>query len=73
MIKTFNFDMANEIKSRIYYDPSEYGSMKETTKDAKSIHSSITFSDVKAWFDNRVKSKSKVKGASSFVANGPYQ
>ena len=47
--------------------------MNETTKDANAIDNSIKFSDVKEWFDKHVKSKSQVKGANSFVANGPYQ
>ena len=63
----------NAIISNVYYDLSGYGSMNVTTKDAKVIDKSIKFSDVKAWFDNNVKSKSQEKGASSFVANGPSQ
>ena len=63
----------NAIISKVHYDLNGYGSMNETTKDAKAIDKSIKFSDVKEWFDNHAKNKIQVKGATSFVANGPYQ
>ena len=63
----------NEIISKVYYDLSGYGSMNETTKDAKEIDKTITFKDVKEWFANNVKSKNVPKGTNSFVANGAYQ
>ena len=37
----------NEIISKVYYDLSGYGSMNETTKDAKDIDKTITFKYVK--------------------------
>ena len=62
----------NEIISKVYYDLSGYGSMNETTKDAKDIDKTITCKDVKEWFANNVKSKNAPKGTNSFVANGAY-
>ena len=58
---------------QVYCDLSGYGSMNETTQDAKAIDKSIKFSFVKEWFGSHATSKSQVKGATSFVANGPYQ
>ena len=63
----------NAMIFKVDYDLSGYGSMNETTKGAKAIDKSINLIDVKEWFDSRVKSKSQVKGANSFVARGPYQ
>ena len=37
----------NTIISNAYYDPSGYGSMIETTNDAKTVDKTITFKDVK--------------------------
>ncbi|MFM7982037.1 MAG: hypothetical protein ACKPKO_22230 [Candidatus Fonsibacter sp.] len=37
----------NEIISKVYYDLCGYGSMNETTKDAKEGDKTITFKDVK--------------------------
>lgn len=63
----------NDIISKVYYDLSGYGSIEQTTKDAKKIDNSIKYIDVKEWFDKNVKVKTQKKGTNSFIANGPYQ
>ena len=52
----------NDIISKIYYDPSGYGSIQNSWKDAHEKDPSIKQSDVKEWFENNVKTKSNVKG-----------
>ncbi|MFM7988342.1 MAG: hypothetical protein ACKPKO_54425 [Candidatus Fonsibacter sp.] len=56
----------NEITSKVYYDLSGYGSMNETTKDAKEIDKTITFKDVKEWFANNVKKQECTEGHQLF-------
>ena len=65
--------MANndDTQSRVYNELNGYGPKNETMKYAKAIDMSIKFSGVNERFEINVKIKSKVKGASSFVANGP--
>ena len=57
----------NDIISKIYYDPSGYGSIQNTWKDAHEKDPSIRQSDVKEWFENNIKKKTNVKGQNSFV------
>ena len=52
----------NDIISKIYYDPSGYGSIQNTWKDAHDKDPSIKQSDVKEWFEQNVK-KNKCKGS----------
>ena len=47
----------NDIISKIYYDPSGYGSIQNTWKDAHKKDPSIKQSDVKEWFEQNVKKK----------------
>ena len=42
-----------EIIEKIYYDKSGYGSIVQTFKDAKHIDNTITYNDVKDWFDKK--------------------
>ena len=51
----------NEIISKVNHELSGYGSMNETTKDAKAIDNTITFKDVKERFANDVNQKSNVE------------
>ena len=62
----------NDIISKIYYDPSGYGSIQNTWKDAHEKDPSIRQSDVKEWFENNIKKKTNVKGQNSFVAPHAY-
>ena len=49
----------NAVISKIYYNLSGYGSMNETTKDAKAIVKSIKVSDVQEWSDNHIKARAR--------------
>ena len=60
------------IISKIYYDPSGFGSINTTYKDAKKKNNSITLDDVKEIFRTRVEKKNKAYGFNSFVAPRPY-
>jgi hypothetical protein len=51
----------NDIISKIYYDPSGYGSIQNTWKDAHEQDPSIKQSDVKEWFEQNVKEEIKCK------------
>ena len=45
----------NVIISKVYYDPSGYGSIQNTWEDAHENYPSIHPSDVKEWFEHNVK------------------
>jgi len=62
----------NEIISKIYNDPSGFGSVKKTLDEAKQLDKSITIDDVKDWFHKNVEKKNQLKGMNSFVAPHPY-
>ena len=47
----------NEIISKIYNDPSGFGSIKKTLDEAKQVDESITTDDVKDWFRKTVEEK----------------
>ena len=59
------------LTKKIYYDPSGYGSVQDTYKDAKKIDSSIKVSDVKDWFERNVERKKQLRGFNSYVSKGP--
>jgi hypothetical protein len=65
-------DKKFEIVSKIYHDPSGYGSIKTTFDDAKKVDKTITIDDVKDWFRKNVEKKNQLKGMNSFVAPHPY-
>ena len=60
----------NEIISKIYNEPSGFGSLKTTLEDARKIDKSITNEDVKKFFQEHVEQKKQLKGYNSFIA--PY-
>jgi hypothetical protein len=62
----------NEIISKIYNDPSGFGSIKKTLDEAKQVDKSITLDHVKDWFSKNVEKKNQLKGMNSFVAPHPY-
>jgi hypothetical protein len=62
----------NEIISKIYNDPSGFGSVNKTLDEAKQVDKSITIDDVKDWFRRNVEKKNQLKGMNSFVAPHPY-
>ena len=47
----------SEIINKIYNDPAGHGSMKTTYEDAKQKDKSITYVDVKQWFDLNIERK----------------
>jgi hypothetical protein len=64
----------NEIIRNIYYNPmGGFGSVKNTFKEAKSQDKTITFNDVKAWFNKNVETKVQLKGYNSWVSKGPKE
>ena len=60
----------NEIISKIYNEPSGFGSLKTTLEDARKIDKSITNEDVKKFFRENVEQKKQIQGYNSFIA--PY-
>ena len=63
----------SEIINKIYHDPAGHGSMKTTYEDAKQKDKSITYVDVKQWFDLNIERKTQPKGYNSFIASEPKQ
>ena len=63
----------SEIINKIYHDPAGHGSMKTTYEDAKQKDKSITYVDVKKWFDTNIERKTQLKGYNSFIANDPKE
>ena len=63
----------NEIIKKVYYDPSGFGSIQSTLKDARAKDKTITLNDVKAWFKINVERKTSLKGYNCFVANEPFE
>ena len=47
----------NDVISKIYYEPSGYGSLKTTLDDSRKINKSITIDDVKQFFKENVEQK----------------
>ena len=63
----------SEIINKIYYDPAGHGSMKTTYEDAKQKDKSISYVDVKKWFDTNISRKTQLKGYNSFIASEPKE
>jgi hypothetical protein len=63
----------DEIIASIYYDPSGYGSILNTAKEAKQKDKTITLEDVKKWFNKNVEQKTNHSGQNSYVASKPYE
>ena len=60
------------IIEKVYFDPTGFGSISETLKDAKKYDTSITYDDVKKWKASQAfGQKSKMRGMNSFIANAP--
>ena len=59
-----------EIITKVYNDPSGFGSLKNTLSDAREIDKTITIEDVKKWFDSNVEQKKQLPGSNSFIPNG---
>ena len=57
-------------KQKVYFDPSGYGSIRNTLSDAKQIDSTIKLDDVTELFAQYVEQKKQLHGTNSFVANG---
>ena len=63
----------DEIISKIYNDPSGFGSIKETLKDARKQDPKITYEDVKNWINKTVENKKQLRGYNSYIANEPKE
>ena len=63
----------SEIINKIYYDPAGHGSTKATFEDAKQKDKSISYVDVKKWFDANISRKTQPKGYNSFIASEPKE
>ena len=50
----------SDIRSKIYFEPSGYGSIQSTFKDAHKIDKTIKLVDVKAWFTANVEQKQNI-------------
>ena len=59
----------NEIIKEVYNR--EFGSAKETLKDAKEKDPTITLKDVQAWREKFIPRKAPLRGFNSYVAPGP--
>ena len=56
------------IISKIYNDPSGFGSQAVTLKEAKEKYKTITKDDVKDWFIKNLENKKQLEGTNSFIA-----
>ena len=63
----------SDIINKIYHDPAGHGSMKTTYEDAKQKDKSISYVDVKKWFDANIERKTQLKGYNSFIASEPKE
>ena len=61
----------NKIIKKVYYD--NFGSIKETLKEAREIDPTIKEKDIKAWKDTNVQRKINLAGTNSFVASKPKE
>ena len=50
-----------------------YGSMVDTYKDARKKDKSITYQDVKRWFEKNIPKLNNLSGYNSFVASDPFE
>ena len=64
-------DNKNEIIKNVYNN--FYGSMNDTFKDARKKDKSITYQDVKQWFERNIPKLNNLRGYNSFVASSPYE
>ena len=63
----------NKVIAKVYYDPSGYASIKQTLLDARKIDKTITYDNVKDWFDKNLTKKTQLKGYISFISSKPYE
>ena len=63
----------NKIIEQVYHDPLGYGSIQNTSGDAKKQDLSITLEDVKKWKEENVGQSKQQPGYNSFVAHKPYE
>jgi len=61
----------DDIISKIYFDEAGYSSIKTTLEDARKKDKTITYNDVKKWYENNITRKKQLKGFNSYVANEP--
>ena len=59
--------MVDKIIEKVYND--FYGSIKDTYTDAKKIDKSITYDDVRNWFQKNSVRKTNLRGYNSFIAD----
>ena len=50
-----------------------YGSMVDTYKDARKKDKTITYQDVKRWFEKNIPKLNNLSGYNSFVASDPFE
>ena len=50
-----------------------YGSMVDTFKDARQKDKSITYQDVKRWFEKNIPKLNNLRGYNSFVASERFE
>jgi len=60
----------DRIIKKVYYNPSGYGSITSTLKEAFKQDKTITLNTVTQWFKSNPETTKQVKGSNSFVA--PY-
>jgi hypothetical protein len=63
----------DEIIKKIYFDPSGFGSIQNTYKEARQKDKTISLDYVKEWFKRNTEQKKKPHGQNSFVADQPFQ
>ena len=63
-------DSKDEIIEKAYKEL--FGSIADTTKEAKKLDKSITLADVKTWFNNTFARKTK-QLQNSYIANHAYE
>ena len=52
-----------ETIQKVYFEPDGFGSLKETLKDAKKFHATITYEDVRGWKSTQTSGqKNKIPG-----------
>jgi len=61
----------DDIISKIYFDEAGYCCIKTTLEDARKKDKTITYNDVKKWYENNIERKKQLKGFNSYVANEP--
>ena len=58
------------IINKVYHDPTGYGSITSTFKEAFEQDNTMTLNTVKQWFNYNLETTKQVNGSTSFVA--PY-